>query len=72
MGSIALLAYTVLDNLKIKQHIFNNRLYFSASLVVIALLFIVSKYIYGLFTFFILCLCLSVVNQFYKKTVLSI
>lgn len=71
VGSLALLSYTVLDNLKIKQHIFNNRIYFAASLVVIALLFIASNHFYGLFTFSILCLGLSIVNQFYKKTVLA-
>lgn len=71
VGSITLLAYTVLDNLKIKQHLFNNRMYFTASLIAIALLFLATSHYYGLFTFFILCLFLSIVNQFYKKTILA-
>lgn len=71
-GSLALLAYTIIDNLKIKKKVLNSVAYFEISLILTILLSIYSFFVYNSVSFALVAVSVGVVNQFYRHTVYNI
>lgn len=71
-GSLALLVYTIIDNLKIKKKVLNSVAYFEISLIMTILLSLYSFFIYNTYSFALVAISVGIVNQFYRHTVYNI
>jgi len=65
MGSLTLLAYTVIDNVHIRGIIFSNPYFLKLAFLVTGLLFVFADYQYGHVGFILLVISVSVLNHFY-------
>jgi len=68
-GSISLILYTIIDNLKINNKILSQPRFFSGSLLAIIIFSVFTFYRYSNFKFLLFALLVGIMNQFYRHTV---
>lgn len=71
VGSLTLLLYTVIDNLKIKHAAISNHYFLLLSFVLVGLLAMAAFYRYSFITFALYVLSVAVLNHFYRKIILN-
>jgi hypothetical protein len=71
MGSLTLLGYTVIDNLHVRGIFFGNPYFLKLAFFVTAIAFAFADYQYGHVGFILLAISVSILNHFYRRTVLA-
>ncbi len=71
VGSLTLLAYTIIDNLKIKGIILSNPYILQGIFIIVGIAFAFANLQYGHLGFILLAISVSILNQFYRKTILA-
>lgn len=71
-GSLALLGYTIIDNLKVRKRHISSGVYLKLSMGFVLLASLLTFYLYNYVTFSLLAVSVGILNQFYRHTVFNI